>query len=222
MSVMSARTLQLFIRRKSDDALVGEEHLRLEPTDIDSLRAYAEQVEKLEQLRFFQSAQLPRLLTISCCRDYGLRLTFAEGDADDAYAALHVARPLLLDREPASFTRVMGTLGRCASGPLLREQLGRVRQRYVETSTSHLVGLTVGDISLFAPETFRLWLNSTQYHRDWNKRVQIAPIEAVIGDEPFFKLMLNHFIDKTDAVRELHTQWIAGILDRFEMEARAA
>jgi len=219
---VATRTLPMTLRRKSDDSVIAEEHLQLEPADVELLRSYAAQVGALETLRLFRTEPVPRLQRLSCTRERGLVFEFAEADKEDVFAALHMARPLLLEREPASLIRVIGLLGRCANGPHLRQQLKRLRARYAQSWTGQHVELSVGDAQLLTSEAFWLWLNGAQYHRDHDKRMRLQPLEEALGEDTLFKLMLNHFMDKTDVIRQLQHEWVAEILVKFDAEPRAA
>jgi len=199
-----------------DGSLLGHAQAAFTTGELAVLRDFASSVTALEDCRLIKDDQMPRLATINFSQQDGVQMNGTIAESDNVYAALHLARPLLLANEPASFENVLGLLGRRFENPTLRRALKTLRRHYESGRAGQYFQVTIGSTPMFTPDTFKLWLNAAEYHRDPDKREVLREIEAAIGPASVRGLMLNMFAEKIDVVRRLRHGLVHAILRRVD------
>jgi hypothetical protein len=84
----------------------------------------------------------------------------------ELHELLHVLRPIILSREPASFEKMAGLLGKRFASDEMRKHLRAIRDIFEHGHLSRYMQVTVGGRELFKDETLKLWLNGEEYHQD--------------------------------------------------------
>lgn len=136
------------------------------PEDIKLLRHYVRNTEKLGNAGIVTRGmpQITRMnfaaATVLECAPY----TDAE-----LHELLHVLRPVILSKEPASFEKVAGLLGKRLPSDEMRQHLKALRHIFEHGQLSRYMQINIGGRDLFKDETLKLWLNGEEYHQDSEK-----------------------------------------------------
>jgi hypothetical protein len=155
--------------------------VELSDEQVKLLRRYSENVARLERSQLVQTG-LPEITHIKMDHT-GLTFTVSEFKYDDLCGLLHVARPLLLSAEPASFQKTMGVLGKQCDSTLFRKHLKNLWSIYETGDYGRYFQMRINDIPLFSDQAVKLWLNGVEYHQDEEKAAVIASIEKSLSEE---------------------------------------
>jgi len=171
------------LKATSEDQTV-EETVELEFTDDDLALVdhYLENIERLKEARILESG-LPALTNIKWNEKSGLSFEFTEFDYRNVYELLHLARPLLLSREPASFEKVCALFGKKGKDTALATHLKSVRNLYERGDYQPYFQITFNDTPLFHDKTLKAWLNGIEYHQDEEKRKLIKNLEQSLSED---------------------------------------
>jgi hypothetical protein len=111
-------------------------------------------------------------------------------DDDSLAILLHRLRPFILTKEPGSFDKVMGILGRKITQQNVRNLLKRNRMLYDGRQAQSQLLLKSDDTVINSEPTLLDWLNSHEYHHDEGKRRKIAKLL----DDPMNRLTKSLWI----------------------------
>lgn len=167
--------------RRAKDDTAHEAEIALPEEDCGTLRAFLGNVARLAKAALVQNG-LPGIQQISMT---GEELAIEVGPVDYGQVCelLHLARPIFLSREPASFEKTIAVFGRVARGTFLAEQLKHIRFVYENGDYKPYFQVTIGDVPLFHDDSLKVWLNGVEYHQDADKAAKIRELEEVLGPE---------------------------------------
>lgn len=220
---MSQRTIEISVEKKHrDGASVSKERVTaaFDDKEIEQLVQFHESTCALSESALVTKG-LPELRHLGYDIKTGWRFEVTPFEWSDVYAALHLARPLILDREPASFENTRNLLARRFDNPRVREHLGAVLNQYRVGHYQPYFQFKVGDTPLFSEDTFKLWLNSAQYHRDPDKRKRLKELEDSIGRDNVHNLIALHLSAKIEAVWRLDDGLVATVLRKLDRLSKA-
>ena len=137
----------------------------------------------------------------------GLSITAGTCSKPELYELLHVLRPVTLEKERASFSKVMKILeGRLPHESVLH--FLRLNQHaFQHGEMSLFFQVSIGDKPLFAESLLRTWLNGTQYHIDASKASDWAALEASLGEPSAQAVVMTQLHGKVVSV--LNIDYIA-------------
>lgn len=118
----------------------------------------------------------------------------------ELFELLHLLRPLILHKEPASFATVRMLLGRCFSDKHLHAELKEIQSMFDHGQLAQFMQIQIGEQKLFDEALLRLWLNGTQYHTDLKKAAAWRDFERSLTDESVRVLLINQLRDKVGAL----------------------
>lgn len=170
--------ITLTARNKTDDT-AHEARIQLSESDRELLRHYLRNTDRLEAAQLVQKG-LPRIKHISMGRE-GLKILVGPVDYSGVCELLHLARPIFLSSEPASFQKTMAFFGRQASGTFLATHLKHLRHVYENGDYKPYFQVTVGELPLFHDASLSLWLNGVEYHQDPEKAARVRELEVAVG-----------------------------------------
>ncbi|MDT4969544.1 MAG: hypothetical protein QOJ64_4281 [Acidobacteriota bacterium] len=150
--------------------------------ELAALKMYLENFERFKAARLIQNG-IPELKKISMVRETGLSFEFTQFDYNDVYELLHLARPIFLGREPASFEKTCAILGRRGKGTVVSQHLRNLRGLYEKGEYRTIFQVQIGSTPLFHEKTLRDWLYGVEYHQDLDKRERIKELENALGQE---------------------------------------
>lgn len=166
--------------------------------DLEILQQYCEHSERLRQTRIVKDG-LFYDVTIRWTKEAGVRIDSPEPSADFELIAsfLHYFRPIFLKKEPASFERVAGIIGRRFSHKTMKRQLSAIRA-LAETSPFHAYGqITIADVPLWDYGTLQKWLYAFEYHQDTDKREYLKDVKAELNDDGIRAVFLQQLQQQT-------------------------
>ncbi|MCU7993308.1 hypothetical protein L5L55_00010 [Shewanella glacialipiscicola] len=114
----------------------------------------------------------------------------------ELYELLHVLRPLILHKEPASFGAVRAILGRCFKNKRLSAHLKELQHIFDHGQLAAYMQVSIGEQPLFDSSLLRIWLNGTQYHTEEEKAAAWSEIEADLTTESALAIIINQLNDR--------------------------
>jgi hypothetical protein len=123
--------------------------------------------------------------------------------SDDLAILLHRLRPFILDEEPASFNRVSGILGKHNPHPHVRHLLGEQRRLYDGRDMQQQITIRLNDIVVNSERVLRDWLNSSEYHRDPDKRRAVENLLQGMPNDLFRGILVSLLVDKLKAIQSV-------------------
>lgn len=194
---MSERKTEIRIRREGESA---EEVIPVHFDDSgwELLERFVENVERLETAEMIQQRRNVNL-NISFDDAAGLTTSVSLPPDREIREFLHLLRPIILEKEPASFIRTVSLLGKRLEDAHCRAFLSRVRQRFNSRLAQDLVRFEWKDTVLNSEATLRLWLNAYEYHNDAEKRERLDELHRIFPLEASRALFLSLLIEKAQA-----------------------
>lgn len=133
----------------------------------------------------------------------GMKFNAKSYSNPELHELLHVLRPLILHKEPASFAAVRATLGRCFKNKRLSARLKNLQHQFDHGELAAYMQITIGDQPLFDNSLLNTWLNGTQYHTEEEKADAWHEIENDLSTENARAIIINHLKGKVSALLEL-------------------
>jgi hypothetical protein len=216
------KTVKLLARSEEDETVELPVELRFDDAEIENFRLFMRNFERFEDADLIQKG-MPELKKMGWDAKQGQGLTFEFTDFDykDVYELLHLARPFFLAKEPASFERTSGILGKRGKGTVLTGTLKLIRTVYDKGEYQSLFQVTLGGTPLFHESTLKAWLNGMEYHQDQDKREQIEKLEAALSQETARGIFVSQLSGRVHAIFEL-AHIIGLIIRRLDADENAA
>jgi hypothetical protein len=130
----------------------------------------------------------------------GLSIRAGTCSKPELHELLHVLRPVTLERESASFSRVIEILLRRLANDDTQQFLKLNQHAFQHGEMSLYFQITIGEKPLFHESLLRTWLNGTQYHTDKNKAADWAALEATLGEPSAQAIVMSQLRSKVVAV----------------------
>ncbi len=118
----------------------------------------------------------------------------------ELFELLHLLRPLILHREPASFSSVRAILGQCFRDKHLAAELKGIQFTFDHGHLARYMQIQIGEQKLFDETLLRLWLNGTQYHTDLEKAAAWRDFERSLTNDSARVLLMNQLRDKVNGL----------------------
>jgi hypothetical protein len=174
-------------------------HVEISDQDWEILEGYLDDFDRLAASRVGAGIQVKTKFTFDA--QGGFAWSREMPPDDDVALFLHRLRPFLLKDERSNFNRVCNVLGRCIVHPGFAALLRRQRDEFAGRVFQSQIQFLSNDTLVNSEQVLQDWLNAYEYHRDPERRDQLAkihhdrlPLEAT---RPLFVSML---IDKARAV----------------------
>lgn len=171
------------LRAKSEDN--SESHdlkFIFDDTDIAVFKRYLSNHDRMLSARIFE-AEFPTVKSIRWTPESGMVFEVTKFDYGQVCELLHVARPIFLAREPASFEKTQAAFGKTAKGTVLTKQLKYIREVYERGDYQPYFQVSINNTPLFDGETVRAWLNGVEYHQDAEKAELVASLDKALGSD---------------------------------------
>lgn len=176
-------------------------------TELEKLSLFMEHFERFKVARLIRNG-IPELKGIKWLPEGGLSFEFTEFDYNDVYELLHLARPIFLGQEPASFEKTCSILGRSGKGTSLSQHLKYLRSLYEKGEYGTMFQVQIGNTPLFHESTLKDWLYGTEYHQDMDKRDRIKELENILTQESMRGIVVSQLSGRIKA-----TFMVAHIVD---------
>jgi hypothetical protein len=162
-----------------DSGLEEEIELSFDKTEIEKLELFMVNFERFQSARFIENG-IPIIKHITWKTEEGLSFELTEFEYREVYELLHLARPIFLKSEPASFDKTCSIFGKKGKGTALAAHLKSIRRLYEKGEYQPYFQISINDYPLFHENTIMVWLNGMEYHQDEEKREKIKEIESAL------------------------------------------
>jgi hypothetical protein len=214
------KTVKLLARSEEDETVEQPLELSFEDAEIEQLRLFMQNFERFKDADLIQKG-IPELKNMGWDETKGLYFEFTEFDYKDVYELLHLARPVFLAKEPASFERTCAILGKRGKGTVLTSTLKLIRTAYEKGDYQSLFQVTLDGAKLFHESTLKAWLNGVEYHQDQEKREQIQKLEAALSPQAARGIFVSQLSGRIHAIFEI-AHIIALIIKRIDADENAS
>ncbi len=143
---------------------------------------------------------IPSIVQIKWELGSNLNLSCEPYTNTELYELLHVLRPVILKREPASFHNITGLLGRRFSNKNFSSFLKTHRRLFEHGELSMYMQISLNNQPLFDESLLNIWLNGSQYHTDADKANSWQTIEKALTTENARALVMNQLQSKLKAL----------------------
>lgn len=165
-----------------DDSELHDLELTFDDADVLVLAKYLENYERMLRGRVFE-AGFPMVKTIKWAPTSGMVFEVTKFDYGHICELLHLARPLFLAKERASFEKTQAVFGKRSKSTVLTRHLKHIREVYERGDYQPYVQVSVNHTPLFDDNTLKAWLNGVEYHQDSEKADLIASLEKALGGD---------------------------------------
>lgn len=155
--------------------------LTFDDKDLNILRLFQKNFDRFRTAHIFEKG-IPSIKKINWEVE-GIQFTFSDFNYHDICELLHLARPIFLSKEPASFEKTCAIFGKRGKGSRLTSHILFIRSLYQKGEYLPLFQITIGSVALFDETTLQAWLNGVEYHQDKEKRKLIKQLEDSLNEE---------------------------------------
>jgi hypothetical protein len=174
----------------------------LSDIEIDLLEMYCEQVASLFECRICREGQ-GVTLGLSWDQERGLSGVATIPQWDDVIVLLHKLRPLILQKEPASYRRISGLVARHLKGSPAMPLLAFLKGQYTGEQMQAVIQMYSNSVLVNSEETLFTWLNAHEYHRDEDKRRLLDELHQIIPLDWTKGVFLSLLLEKVRAIDTL-------------------
>ncbi|MFZ7128620.1 MAG: hypothetical protein ACOWWM_20900 [Desulfobacterales bacterium] len=186
----------------SDRVTVNIIELQFDEKDLNVLKLYKSNYDRLLSAKLIREG-LPTFINLSWSATNGATYKFSEFSYQDVYELLHLARPLFLSREPASFDKTCAVFGKSGVNTSITNHIKYIRWLYKNGEYKSLFQVEIDDIPLFSDKTLMYWLNGVEYHQDNEKRDTYAMLENALGVETTRAIFVSQLSGRIKSVHML-------------------
>jgi hypothetical protein len=154
-----------------DCSLVERIEATLEDEEVELLRQFMSKMDRLGRASLLKRG-MPSISRMSLIGGPGPAFTCDPYQDSELYELLHLLRPIVLSREPTSYKRITGVLGKRFLSETFRAYLKAWRITFENGELKLYMQITMNGRPLFDDSTLKLWLNGTEYHQDSEKAEQ--------------------------------------------------
>lgn len=163
-----------------DESESHDLELTFDDADVLILSKYLENYERMLRGRVFEVG-FPTVKNIKWTPESGMVFEVSDFEYGHICELLHLARPLFLALEPASFEKTQAVIGKRSKGTVLTKHLKHIREVYERGDYQPYFQVRVNGTPLFNDETLKAWLNGVEYHQDSEKADFVASLEKSLG-----------------------------------------
>jgi hypothetical protein len=171
-------------------------------TDLGHLREYCHHATVLRQTKVIQEGY-PKSINLIANPQPESQVDTEELDEEYISSFIHKLRPLILSKEPSSFEKVSGLIGRGFAHLAMKRHLKAVRKGFQSSRFSDFFQISVGDISIFDEETLNLWLNAFEFHQDPEKKAALEDALKTWSFEGLRRVFVSRLVEKAHAIFRL-------------------
>ena len=169
--------------------------------DVTLLTAYLSYVADLEALSLVKN---PPSVSLNIRVENGGSVFSASLPPWEAVMPLlHRLRPIILEKEHASYATVASRLGLRIPSPAFRALLRFSRQIYDGRHQQEMIRVSANDTVINSERVLMNWLNSYEYHRDQSLKVQIDRLLGWLPEDLPRFFFVQMLFDKVRAAQAL-------------------
>ncbi len=174
----------------------------LDDLSIGVLKKYLANCDRLLAARIIEIG-FPVIKSIKFDAISGMTIDVSDYDDRDVSEFLHLARPLFLSDDRASFAKTMEVLGRANKDGAIRGHLRFLWGLYNRGDYAPYVKLSTADFEVFSDTMTQTWLNATEYHQDEEKEKIIKKIESALTPQAARSLFIAQLSGRIRAISKL-------------------
>ena len=174
-------------------------HLQFEELEVESLKLYLDNCKRLENAQILKG-KFPSIKNIEWTEKSGMNFDVSQFEYSHICELLHLARPMFLEREPASFKNTLSIFGKRAKKTSLAKHLKYLSNTYKFSDHQGYMQITIGDTPLFHDKTIKLWLNGVEYHQDSDKAKIIKELEASLSESSVRGVFVTQLYGRIKAI----------------------
>ena len=171
---------EVHLKITSDDGSEESITLNFNDKEIDTLEKYSRNCVRLEKAKLNES--FPKIEGISWEKGSDLKFNISEFKYSEVCELLHLARPIFLHKEIASFNKTKSIIGKKSKDTTLANHLKNIGNIYEKGDYQPYYQVTYGDTPLFHDSTLKVWLNGIEYHQDEEKAAIIRELEEGLSE----------------------------------------
>jgi hypothetical protein len=196
-------TLQL--QDKDGKAVGAQTHVTFDDAEWDRLKRFLEFSAEVAETPIVREGRRAST-SLSCDFTTGVMShTVALPPKAEIQALLHLMRPFVLQKEPTAFNRIVNILERRIDDPRVRSSLEQQKQLFSGEEFQQQVKMIASagpgtDAVLNSEETFQLWLNAYEYHKDEEKKAELEELHALLPFEWLRGMFVSMMLDRALAV----------------------
>lgn len=174
-------------------------HLQFEELEVESLKLYLDNCNRLENAQILKG-KFPSIKNIEWTEKSGMNFDVSQFEYSHICELLHLARPMFLEREPASFKNTLSIFGKRAKKTSLAKHLKYLSNTYKFSDHQGYMQITIGNTPLFHDKTIKLWLNGVEYHQDSDKAKIIKELEASLSESSVRGVFVTQLYGRIKAI----------------------
>ncbi len=195
--------------KDDEDKLVESIDAVFEDSDLTILQNFSNLLARV-RVTTLLTRGMPAIGNINTNRSTGLTFTCSPYSDSELHELLHVLRPVILEKEPASFKKVSALINRRFKNKNLSNYLKVQRQLFEDGELAFYMQIRIEDKPLFHESLLHLWLNAEQYHTDPEKSSAWQQLKSSLEPENVRALVMNQLHGKVKALFNL--EYIAKLI----------
>lgn len=188
--------------------------LHFDDSEIELLKLYLCNCNRLETAQIF-SDEFPKIKNIRWTSDTWITFEITDFKYSQVCELLHLARPIFLSEEPASFEKTQAIFGKKSKGTALAKHLKILRNNYERGDYQPYFQIEIGDTKLFHDKTLRFWLNGIEYHQDSDKTLIVKKLEESLTENAVRGIFVSQLSGRIRAIFLL-AQLVKLVVDKTE------
>ena len=198
-----------------------KDEFKLEATfsdeDLERFKEFIRQSSELKATKII-SEGFPKNISLSWSETKGSAVEAEDIDVEYISSFLHKLRPLILDEESSSFRTISALVRKGFKNTGMERQLKKIRYDYENSEFKSYGQITIGNLPVFDDKTLKLWLYSSEYHQDQDKKDLIKHIEDTFTTRGTKTIFVWQLRDKAYAIFKL-AELIQYIIDYPNIKA---
>jgi len=190
---------EVTLKATSEDESESETiRLTFDNSELNFLQLYLDNCTRLEAAQIFKN-KFPSVKNIKWTAEDGMTFEVSDLKYSHVCELLHLARPIFLSKEPASFEKKQAIFGKKAKNTALAKHLKFLRNTYEKCDYQPYFQITIGDTLLFHDETVKLWLNGVEYHQDAEKAAIVKELEKSLSESTARRIFVSQLSGRVRA-----------------------
>ena len=202
------KKVQLILINPEDDSkttVVGE----FTDEEVSTLKSYATYVEKLNTAQLLVRG-ISGISGIKAFGPEGMEISCPEYTDAELREVLLLLRPLILQREFASFQKVQSIIQKGFKNILVSNNMKMAMRRFEHGELSEYLQVSVAGHQLFDKSLVNTWLYSEQYHTDKEKIDKWEEITQALGEQNVRAVTMSHVLSMIRSIK--FVEYVAGFI----------
>lgn len=192
LGIMS--TVELSLKNESGES-VETISATFTPDDIRLFHSFVDLLSRVRTCTLLERG-MPAVTNMSWKSGSNMTFTCVPYSNAELHELLHVLRPVMLQREPASFHNIASLLSRRFASKNFAGHIKMLRKVFDHGELSLYMQISINDQPLLHESLLDTWLNGAQYHTDADKAAAWRSLEASLTTENARALVMSQLHSK--------------------------